>query len=208
MINPPLRDGRFPWGLSFDLTSNTFRTGALQRPFTRGTLGAGLMDGVFTYWAGNAPTRDLNRWDPITGTITGTSSVTSAASNRTLTLPIFNDDGSVLMELPLTNARLIDVPLSPDRGCIGLGFLRAARYNECSSGWDSSVGGTLDAVITTSSARAVIVSALNQTLCQLLSGTNCDEAMNTWTRQPDTMVGGDPAYRFTARFAAISADIR
>jgi hypothetical protein len=171
-------------------------------------VGAGLMDGVFAYWAGNAPTRDANRWDPIAGTITGTSSVTSTASNRTLTLPIFNDDGSVLMELPLTNARLIDVPLSPDRGCIGLGLLRAARYNECSSGWDWSEGGILDAVITVSSARAVIVSALNQTLCHLISGTNCDEAMTTWRRQPTAVVAGEPGYRFTARFSAVSADVR
>lgn len=209
VINPPLRDGRFLWGLSLDLTSNTFRTGALQRPFTRGTLGAGLMDGAFTYWSGNAPfARDLNRWNPIAGTITGTSSVTTTASSNTLNLPIFNDDGSVLVELPLSNTRLVDVPLSPDRGCIGLGVLRAARYNECSSGWDTSVGGTIEAVIRVSVARTIYVTALNQFLCQLLSGTQCDAPMNTWTRQPDTAVGAEPGYRFTARFAAVSADIR
>lgn len=209
VINPPLRDGKFLWGLSLDLTSNTFRTGALQRPFTRGVLGAGLLDGAFAYWSGNAPGVGApNRWNPIAGTITGTSSVTTAASTNTMNLPIFNDDGSVLVELPLSNVRLLDVPVSSDRGCIGLGRLRVGRYNECSSDWDTTAGGSVEGVITVSAARGINVSALGQSLCQLISGTNCDAPMNTWTRQPDTMVGTEPGYRFTGRFAAVSADIR
>ncbi len=209
VINPPLRDGKFLWGLSLDLTSNTFRTGALQRPFTRGALGAGLLDGAFAYWSGNAPGVGApNRWNPIAGTITGTSSVTTAASTNTMNLPIFNDDGSVLVELPLSNVRLLNVPVSSDRGCIGLGRLRVGRYNECSSDWDSTAGGSVEGVITVSSARAITVTALGQSLCQLISGTNCDAPMNTWARQPDATVGSEPGYRFTARFAAVSADIR
>ena len=70
------------------------------------------------------------------------------------------------------------------------------------------MGGTVEAAITVSSARGINVSALNQTLCQLLSGTNCDMPMPMWTRQPNAMVGTEPAYRLVARFAAISANVQ
>jgi hypothetical protein len=98
--------------------------------------------------------------------------------------------------------------VSADRGCIGLGQVRAGRYNECSSGWETDMGGTVEAAITVTAARAINVSALNQTLCQLLAGTNCDMPQMMWTRQPNAMVGMEPAYRLVARFAAISANIQ
>lgn len=210
VINPPLRDGKFLWGLSFNLTANTFRTGPLSRMFTRGTVGAGLMDGTFAYYNNNAPTMggDANRWNPASGTISGTTSVSSMGDMANVRLPIFNDDGSILVELPLSNARLNAVPVSADRGCIGLGRLRAGRYNECSSDWETEMGGTVEAAITVTAARGINVSALNQTLCQLLSGTDCAMPMGSWMRQPNAMVGTEPAYRLVARFAAISANVQ
>jgi hypothetical protein len=212
VINPPLRDGKFLWGLSFNFTANTFRTGPLNRMFTRGTVGAGLMDGTFAYYDNNAPAvgmaTNMARWNPAAGSITGTTTVTSNDQMANVNLPIFNDDGSILVELPLANARLNMIPVSADRGCIGLGQVRAGRYNECSSGWETDMGGTVEAAITVSSARAINVSALNQTLCQLLAGTNCDMPQMMWTRQPNAMVGMEPAYRLVARFAAISANIQ
>lgn len=210
VINPPLRDGWFLWGLSFNFTDNTFRTGPLNRMFTRGMLGAGLMDGTYAYYNNNAPMMggNPNRWNPATGAAMGTSSVSTSTMGLTVNLPIFNDDGSILVELPLANARLVDVPVSTDRGCIGLGRLRAGRYNECSSEWDTTMGGTVEAAITVTAARSIQVSALNQSLCQLLAGTPCEMPMGSWTRQPDTMVGTEPAYRLTAKFAAISANIQ
>lgn len=212
VINPPLRDGKFLWGLSFNFTANTFRTGPLNRMFTRGTVGAGLMDGTFAYYNNNAPAvgmaTNMARWNPAAGSITGTTTVTSNDQMANVNLPIFNDDGSILVELPLANARLNMVPVSTDRGCIGLGQVRAGRYNECSSGWETDMGGTVEAAITVTAARAINVSALNQTLCQLLAGTNCDMPQMSWTRQPNAMVGTEPAYRLVARFAAISANIQ
>ncbi|MEZ4390143.1 MAG: hypothetical protein R3A48_03525 [Polyangiales bacterium] len=209
VINPPLRDGKFLWGLSFNFTNNTFRTGPLNRMFTRGTTGAGLMDGTFAYYNNNAPMPgDANRWDPASGAITGTTTVSSMTDMANVRLPIFNDDGSILVELPLANARLNMVPVSADRGCIGLGRLRAGRYNECSSDWETDMGGTVEAAITVSAARGITVSALNQTLCQLLSGTSCDMPQMMWMRQPNAMVGTEPAYRLVARFSAISANVQ
>lgn len=210
VINPPLRDGRFLWGLSFNFTNNTFRTGPLNRMFTRGMLGAGLMDGTYAYYNNNAPMMGgmPNRWNPAAGMAMGTSTVSTADNMAVVNLPIFNDDGSILVELPLANARLVDVPVSADRGCIGLGRLRAGRYNECSSEWDTTMGGSVTAAITVAAARTITVSALNQTLCQLLSGTPCDMPMGSWMRQPNTMVGTEPAYRLTAKFAAIAANIQ
>lgn len=210
VINPPLRDGRFLWGLSFDFMSNTFRTGPLNRMFTRGTVGLGLMDGTFAYYNNNAPAMGgmPNRWNPAAGMTMGTSTVSTVDSMATVNLPIFNDDGSILVELPLANARLVDVPVTMDRGCIGLGRIRAGRYNECTSEWETAMGGTVEAAITVEAARNINVSALNQTLCQLLSGTPCTMPQMSWMRQPDAMVGGQPAYRLVAKFAAISANIQ
>ena len=210
VINPPLRDGRFLWGVSVDFANNTFRTGPLNRMFTRGTVGLGLMDGTFAYYNNNAPTMGgmPNRWNPATGMTMGTSTVSTVDSMATVNLPIFNDDGSILVELPLSNARLVDVPVSMDRGCIGLGRIRAGRYNECTSEWETMMGGTVEAAITVEAARNINVSALNQTLCQLLSGTPCTMPQMSWMRQPDTMVGGQPAYRLVAKFAAVSANIQ
>ena len=212
VLNPPLRDGKFLWGLSFNLQTNTFRTGSLNPMFTRGVVGVGLMDGVFAYHNNNAPPvgRDTDpaRWNPLTGSFVGTGSVTTNETTSALRLPVFNDDRSILLELPLANARLSMVPVSMDRGCIGLGQVRAGRYNECSSGWETDLGGTVEAAITVTAARGITVSALNQTLCQLLSGTNCDMPQMMWTRQPNAMVGSEPAYRLVARFAAISANIQ
>ena len=211
VINPPLREGRFLWGLNFNFTNNTFRTGPLNPMFTRGTLGAQLMDATYSFYNNDAPTTGgamANRWNPATGAITGTTTVSTGDQMAQVNLPIFNADGSVLVELPLANARLLDVPVSADRGCIGAGLVRAGRYNECSSEWETEAGGTVSAAITISAARSITVSALNQTLCQLLAGTDCAMPMPMWRNQPNTMVGTEPAYRLTAKFAGISANIR
>lgn len=208
VLNPPLRDGRFLWGLSFDLGSNTFRTGALNQMFTRGSTGQGLMDGAFAYYNDNAPfTGERARWNPGSGSLRRGAGLSSTTLSAPLRLPIFNDDRSLLLELPIHDAMFFEVPLSDDRGCIGLGRLRAGRFNECGSEWDTAAGGTLQGAITVSSARGITISALNQTLCQLLAGTPCDQPMNSWMRRPDTMAGAEPAWRFSARFAAIAANI-
>ena len=59
-----------------------------------------------------------------------------------------------------------------------------------------------------SDARAVNIPSFMTSLCSLLAGSNCvtvPQAM--WTRQPDTMVGAEPAFSFSADLAAVSATV-
>jgi hypothetical protein len=72
-------------------------------------------------------------------------------------------------------------------------------------------GGTITGKITVEDAKNVVIEDLGMNLCGLLSGDtrtsgnpadDCTSDPTTWTRQPDTTVGTDPAYRMSATFAA------
>lgn len=217
VVNGAVHSGGFLWGISFDLAGNMLRTGALNTAMlTRGTVGQGLLDGTFRYFAGNAPAAGgaPTRWDPVTTTLTTTAGrVTSGTLMGTVRLPIYGTDGSLLTELPLENARMSNVLLPMDGKCIGLGAVSGGRFNECSSNWVTADGmtpyGTLSAVITVAAARQVRVESLNTTLCNLLAGSNCETTPQAmWTRQPDAMAGTEPGYNLATEFSAVSARIQ
>lgn len=218
VVNGAIHTGGFLWGISYDLAGNMIRTGALNgQMLTRGTVGQGLIDATFHYFAGNAPAMGgaATRWDPVNTTATTMGDrVSSGMIMGTVRLPIFDNTGALLTELPLENARLVNVQLTGDRGCIGLGQLSGGRFNECQSNWQTADGammpyGRIEAVITASAARQVQVSSLMTTLCNLLAGSNCETTpMGMWTRQPDAMVGPEPGYNLVTEFAAISARIQ
>ncbi len=222
IINPTLASGAFLWGIRLDTTSNTFRTGGLHPSIVRGTTGIGLMDGQFAFFDGNGPTaggRSPDRYDPIAGTLSVTGDrFSTVAATTTIRIPIFtNATGTTLFtELPLDNARIVDAQLTADRGCVGLGIPSGSRYTETTSRWLTEdiadrPYGTVDADVSVANARLVNVDigGTVTTLCNLIAGSDCATvAMGSWVRQPDSTIGGAPAYHLRANFAAISANIR
>lgn len=216
VINDAIHRGNLLWGLSLDVPGRTIRSGALNPArFTRGVTGQGLFDGTFRYFSGDAPTPGAAaRWDASSTTLTGTTaSAASGTFPATLRLPILDTAGALLVELPLDAVRFTVIRPADGTRCVGLGAPSGGSFNECTSAWQTADAamapyGQVEAVITVPAARDVRVSALGTTLCNLLSGNDCDTVPQAmWTRQPDAMVGATPGYRFSASFAAVSARI-
>ena len=217
-VNPTLQRGTFLWGLQLDLAANTFRTGGLNPMYTHGSTGVGLMDGQFAFFNNNGPGATPNRYNPVSGavTVTGTRATTATVTS-TVNIPIFSDEAGTMLltQLPMDNARISNVHLTADRGCIGGGLAAGGRYTETTSRWLTVVScdqpyGVVDADITVENAKMVSVTiGGNPTpLCNIISGANCmTDPQSGWARQPDTMVNGMPAYHLRANFAAISANI-
>jgi hypothetical protein len=217
-INPTLQRGTFIWGLQFDLTANTFRTGGLNPMFTRGSVGVGLMDGQYAFFNNNGPAGSGARYNPVSGPVmvTGTRAATTTVTT-TVNIPIFSDEAGTMLltQLPMDNTRITNVHLTADRGCIGGGLAAGGRYTETTSRWLTEDNcdqpyGQVDADITVENAKMVNVTiGGNPTpLCNIISGANCmTDPQSGWARQPDTMVNGMPAYHLRANFAAISANI-
>lgn len=214
-INPTLTRGTFLWGLQLDLAANTFRTGGLSPMFTRGSTGVGLMDAQFSFFNNNGPGAMPNRYNPISGNLTvmGDRATTSMVAS-TVNIPIFSDEAGTMLvtQLPMDNARISNVHLTADRGCVGGATAPGGRYTESTSRWLTEDScdrpyGVVDADITVENARMVQVSALMTTLCNLVAGADCTTPQSTWPNQPDTTVNGMPAYHLRANFAAISANI-
>jgi hypothetical protein len=163
----------------------------------------------------SAATGAAGRWDPVTAsTIYRAGRISTGVPPGTVRLPIYNNSGAIITELPLSHASLVDVQLSMDSRCIGLVQISSGRFNECASAWATSDAammpyGTVRAVITASVARTVLFEAgIATTLCNFLAGSNCDTTPQAmWARQPDTTVGTEPGYNFIADFAAVSARI-
>lgn len=217
-VNPTLQRGTFLWGLQLDLAANTFRTGGLSPMFTRGSTGVGLMDGQFAFFNNNGPGPMPARYNPISGPVTVTGDrATTAQVTTTVNIPIFSDEAGTMLltQLPLDGARISNVHLTADRGCIGGGIAAGGRYTETTSRWLTENNcdqpyGQVDADITVENAKMVSVTiGGNPTpLCNIISGANCmTDPQSGWARQPDTMVNGMPAYHLRANFAAISANI-
>ncbi|MDB4928998.1 MAG: hypothetical protein JWM10_1482 [Myxococcaceae bacterium] len=222
-INPTLQRGSFLWGLQLNLTNNTFRTGGLNPMLTRGTVGQGLMDGQFAFFNNNGPGAMPNQYNPLSGMVTvmGDRATTSMAST-TVNIPIFTDAAGTMLltQLPMDNARLSNIQLTTDRGCIGLGHPTGGRYTETTSAWLTEDGatpavpyGVVDADITVENAKLVNVTigGTPTPLCNIISGANCvTDPQGSWARQPDSIVGAGTAmnaYHLRANFAAISANI-
>lgn len=216
-FNGAIHAGGFLLGLTFDLSTNVVRAGALNpQTSARGSVGQGLFDGTFRHYSRNAPAVGgaTARWDPVYSSVAASGDrASTGVFTETLRLPIFDTSGTIITELPLDIARFSTVQLTPDRRCIGLGAPSGGRFNECTSGWQTADGATtpygrIQAIITVAAARQVQVVPLMTTLCDLLSGSNCETMPQTvWARQPDAMAGGQPGYSFSAEFAAVSARV-
>ena len=215
-----IADGRFWWGLTFDLAANQLRTGPLQ-PTAIAQPGLGFFSSTFQYYAGNASTAgdaggSPTRWDPATVALTLTGeTVATNALIPSLLVPVFSSvtPGQLLTELPLRNVRLHDVVMNTSRNCVGMA---KALFSSClPSLWvtaGATGGGVLEADIAVSDARPVVIPELqNITLCQLISGTDCSMPQSAWINQPDTMLPGSTtvdAWHLRAEFAAVSANIQ
>ena len=181
ILNEAVREERFNWLIRLEGADG-------DGPVTI-TTGYGRKTGdSFAFAMGDAdPPGDANRWDPesIEGTLTG-ENVTTGALGDVFTVPVQEDDGSVILELPLRGFRLVNATLSEDRSCIGRG-VTATRY-------DASAG-SVETYITVADAQAGEVNAggINATLCNILrgalgDGTNDCEATprEMWDTPPNS----------------------
>lgn len=215
-INERMANGTFLWAMSADLAAGTLRTGSLHANFTRGAAGLGLLDGRFAYYARNAGgAGDPARYDPVSTSLTVSgdrfSSGTVAGVAR---YAVFNPDGSLFTELPLTNLRVSRVHLTADRGCIGAGRPDEGRFSELTSPWNvvddtGAAYGTVEGDISAADARTVSVylRGMSVPLCDLLAASPCAMPMAMWPKQPDVTVGGAPGWHLRADFAAVSARV-
>jgi hypothetical protein len=215
-INERMANGTFLWAMSADLAGGTFRTGSLRQNFTRGAVGLGLLDGRFGYYRRDAAGMgDPARYDPVSTSLTVAGDrFTTGTVAGTVRYAVFNPDGSLFTELPLTNLRVSGVALSADRGCVGAGRPDDGRFSELSSPWNvfddaGTPYGTVEGDISAADARTVSVylGGASVPLCDLLAGSPCGMPMAMWPKQPDAMVAGAPGWHLRASFAAVAARV-
>ncbi len=230
LLNGFLSSRAFLWGVSFNFTSNIFRTGPLDpQMVTAGPTNLGHLGDTYKYFDHNAPTTGgtlATRWDPATSMVSlmGNTATVSPMLAAPIRLPIFTTTFAVVTELPLNNAVMHGVVLSADRGCIGVArtdSTTANLFNECSgSAWYTedpttmTPYGVLEADISVADAENIPVQGFNNDLCSVISGqlatphacTTVPQAM--WPTQPTGVaVSGGPSFHLVADFAAISTNI-
>lgn len=146
------------------------------------------------------------------GNLMGESWSTDSAT-MTVTIPVFNDDGSLLTALPLDGLAVNTATFSEMRDCIGARSGRRWTFGDPAS--------ELTAYITVASAKNVQIEALGMDLCSLLAGTSCAMPAAMWRNAPDGMCSGgvctagacadgadNCAYQLTAQFAAAAVEIQ
>jgi len=163
----------FSWLLQFDTAAKTLKTGG-AKPVADANAGYSFDDEMIMQ---GTPPKAFHV-QPVTlmgVTPDATTGAFSVAMGLDLIVPIFlNDTGTSVVLLPLHQARLATGTLSSNNNCIG-------KYN--SAGLDPMnscapddthpqfiTAGKLDGYITLEEADGVIVSAISQSLCVLLSG--------------------------------------
>jgi hypothetical protein len=172
---------------------------------------------------------------PVTTTASITNNSLTTTSDAAITVPIYLDAaGSSAILLPLKGLRVEDAQLSADNNCIG-------RYNADTLSLDNqclpddeagityfSTAGLLHGYITLEDADKVTISALNQTLCVLLSNdaqtygentggttvckrdvTNTILLQGGWCSETNSTASGAcaDAFIFAAAFAASAVTI-
>ncbi|APR75240.1 Hypothetical protein A7982_00586 [Minicystis rosea] len=159
--------GTFSWLLQLDLVAGTLTTGG-SKPPSDPTMPYAFVDEIVSLGDGDLPIA------PVTLTAPLGSSCAFTSSTGDVTIPIYlNASATSAMYLPMHGLRFHGAALSQDLGCIG-------RYNSAglevpsgcqADGVNASFvdGGALDAFITLEEADRIIIGALNQSLCVLLS---------------------------------------
>jgi hypothetical protein len=212
--------GTFSWLIQFDTTAGTMKTGG-AKPVTDPTMGYSFVDEMVTQGS------NTFHIQPVTFNVTPDASGNfSIMTGTDLFVPIYlTPDATSVVILPLKQARLSMGQLSKSQNCIG-------SYN--AAGLDPTnmclpdamhpsfvTGGQLDGIITLEDADGVIVSALGESLCVLLSGdtgmknsagvTVCTRDSNgKITAMGDSCSTGSgctDAFALSAKFAASSVQI-
>jgi hypothetical protein len=161
----------FSWLIQFDTTAGTLKTGG-AKPATDPATGYSFDDEMLTQGTQMFHVQPVT-YTGVTPDAMGKFTVTMGAD---LIVPIFlNAAGTSVVLLPLHQARLSTGTLSSDNNCIGTynaaGLDPGQTCQPDSTHPLFNTAGTLEGFITLEEADTVIVSAINQTLCVLLSGS-------------------------------------
>lgn len=150
--------------------------------------GYGEWDGAtstYNFVDGAAPAPgDPNRWNPITieGTLSG-DTFSAPPVPGSFTVPIFDESGENLdLELPLNSFEVISATFSEDRTCIGTRVSDGAGYR------NYETAGDVRTYITVADAEISNVTQLGTTLCNLISGSDCEaDATADWRNTPNAL---------------------
>ena len=171
--------GTFSWLLQFDTAAGTLKTGG-AKPVLNPTLGYAFDDEMIQQGANTFHIQPVTYMAKLNG---GGAFVTSVGQD--LIMPIFiNATGTSVILLPLHQARLTGT-ISASQNCVGV--YNAAGLDPMNSCLPDATHpefideGTLDAYLTLAEADDVIVAALNESLCVLLSGNPSMYGMTTST---------------------------
>jgi hypothetical protein len=185
----------FSWLMQFDTTAKTLKTGG-AKPVADATKGYAFDDEMITQGAKTFHVQPIT-YPGVTPDATGAFTV---ATGLDLIVPIFlNDTGTSVVLLPLHSARLLMGTLSPSLNCIGK--YNAAGLDPANSCQPDDThpqfipGGKLDGYITLEEADTVIVSAISQSLCVLLSGNAAMYGMASGSTTVCKRTGGTIDYK-------------
>ena len=162
--------GTFSWLLQFDTTAGTLKTGG-AKPVTDPTMGYSFDDEMITQGSQTFHVQPIT----YTGVTPDASGKFSITTGMDLIVPIFlNNAGTSSVLLPLHQAILTNGVISSNNDCIGsynaAGLDPANSCNPDSTHPQFIDAAALSGYITLEEADGVIVSAINQSLCVLLSG--------------------------------------
>jgi hypothetical protein len=162
--------GTFSWLLQFDRTASTLKTGG-ARPVGDPTMGYAFDDEMIT----QGPT--TFHVQPITfaSTTPGATGMFGVTTGQDILMPIFLDAaGTSVVLLPLHQLRFTMGTLSASQDCIGTynasGLEPANNCQPDATHPQFIDGASLDGFIALAEADTVVVSAIAETLCVLLSG--------------------------------------
>lgn len=176
--------------------------------------------GTYSFVDGIAPTDgggDPDRWNPIMieGTLSGDTFSADPVPGA-FSVPIFDEAGVNLdTELPLTSFEVVSATLSEERSCIGERINDRAAFN------NYETGGQVVTFVTVEDAIATPVMQLGTTICNLISGSDCEaDATGDWRFPPDGLctdgtcaacdfsaTGDCNAWRIVGGFAAAGVEI-
>lgn len=160
-------NGTFSWLLDFDIANKKLTTGG-AKPVTDPRGGYSFVNETVKGFDLKPLTLDA----PVTD-----GAFSASAPGTTLIVPIYLDAGaSDVVLLPLHDVAIKNATLSSDNNCIGkynadtLDPVNSCLPDDSAGQSYFTDGASLDGFVTIEESDTVIVSALNQSLCVLLSG--------------------------------------
>jgi hypothetical protein len=160
--------GTFSWLLAFDTLAGTLTTGG-AKPAQDPTLGYSFLNESFPITGGTLPLA------PVTLTAPLGASCVANSSAADLNLPVYLDSTATsAVLLPLRQAQFSNLTVSGDHNCIGKhngAFLDPA--DGCIGTAQAPIflpGGQVDGFINLEQADSVVILAIQQSLCLVLTG--------------------------------------